>query len=267
VAFVVAAVTLFQTNKEKQQSAFWKLVYWAALGATALCVILSYRRSAWIGFVLAGLVVMMRFPLRRRIQLAVFGAPLVGAGLLFVAIRRLGQTKGAGHGLASLFYDLKSHRVGAQSERVLELKLAMADFLAKPFTGIGTWGRYTGYQQISWQDGPDGGLFLHSGVLHVALKAGLPGLVLLAGTIGAFVIAARRALKSLPPDQLPLAAAGVAGLAFMLPDLLIGTPIPQVRTTQMLAICFALPYVATSVCGSTVPAPAHLARRLKLVPA
>jgi hypothetical protein len=91
--------------------------------------------------------------------------------------------------------------------------------------------------------------------------------VLLAGTIGALVIAARRALKTLPPEQLPLAAAGVAGLAFMLPDLLIGTPIPQVRTTQMLAICFALPYVAMSVCGSTAPAPVKTARRLKLVPA
>jgi hypothetical protein len=34
----------------------------------------------------------------------------------------------------------------------------------------------------------------------------------------------------------------------MLPDLLVGTPIPQVRTTQMLAICLALPYVAMAVC-------------------
>jgi hypothetical protein len=267
VAFAVAAVTLFQANHERVQSTFWRLVYWAALCATGLCVVLSYRRSAWIGLVLASLVIMMRFPMRRRVQLAVFGAPVVGAGLLYVALKRLGQTKGAGHGLASLFYDLESRRIGAQSERVLELKLALADFLSKPFTGIGTWGRYTGYQRISWQEGPDGGLFLHSGVLHIALKAGLPGLVLLAGTIGALVIAARRALKTLPPEQLPLAAAGVAGLAFMLPDLLIGTPIPQVRTTQMLAICFALPYVAMSVCGSTAPAPVKTARRLKLVPA
>jgi hypothetical protein len=34
----------------------------------------------------------------------------------------------------------------------------------------------------------------------------------------------------------------------MLPDLLVGTPFPQVRTTQMLAICLALPYVAMAVC-------------------
>jgi hypothetical protein len=78
---------------------------------------------------------------------------------------------------------------------------------------------------------------------------------------------ARRALRALPPEHLPLATAGVAGLAFMLPDLLVGTPIPQVRTTQMLAICFALPYVAMSVCGQPGVPAAQPAKRLNLVPA
>jgi hypothetical protein len=162
---------------------------------------------------------------------------------------------------------MESKRVGPESERVLELKLAMGDFLSKPFTGIGTWGRYNGYQMISWQNNPDGGLFLHSGVLHIALKAGLPGLALLFGTIGAFVLGARRALRTLPPELLPLATAGAAGLAFMLPDLLVGTPFPQVRTTQMLAICMALPYIAMGVSASTAAEPVVSSRRLNLVPA
>jgi hypothetical protein len=247
VAFAIAAVNLFQVART-HRSSFWRLVEWATLGATAICVVLSYRRSAWIGFVLAGLIIMMRFPLQRRIHLMVFGAPVVGAGLLVAAFRRLGQTKDAGHGLSSLFFDMQSHRFGAESERVMELKFALADFFSHPLTGIGTWGRYTGYQHISWQANPDGGLFLHSGVLHIALKAGLPGLILLGGTIWAFAAFARRALRTLPPELLGLATAGAAGLAFMLPDLLVGTPFPQVRTTQMLAICLALPYVAMAVC-------------------
>jgi hypothetical protein len=172
---------------------------------------------------------------------------VVGAGLLYAAFRRLGQTKGAGHGVSSLIFDMQSKRFGAESERVMELKFALADFLSHPITGIGTWGRYTGYQHISWQANPDGGLFLHSGVLHIALKAGLPGLILLGGTIWAFTAFARRALRTLPPELLGLATAGAAGLAFMLPDLLVGTPFPQVRTTQMLGICLALPYVAMAV--------------------
>jgi len=268
IAFAIAAVNLFQTFKNKR-SQFWTLIDWATLLTTAACVLLSYRRSAWIGFVLAFLVIMMRFPLQRRVQMAVFGMPVIGAGLMYVALKRLGQTKGASKGFSSLFYDMESHRFGAESERVLELKLALADFISHPLTGIGSWGRYSGYQQISWQAGQDGGLFLHSGILHIALKAGLPGLILLFGTIWVFTKFARRALRTLPPDLLGLATAGAAGLAFMLPDLLVGTPFPQVRTTQMLAICLALPYVAMAVWGTQPAAqPASTARRrINLVPA
>jgi hypothetical protein len=106
--------------------------------------------------------------------------------------------------------------------------------------------------------------------LHIALKAGLPGLILLGGTIWAFVALARRALRTASPEVLGLATAGVAGLAFMLPDLLVGTPFPQVRTTQMLAICLALPYVAMAVCreqAAVQPARNDKRRHVKLVPA
>jgi O-antigen ligase len=265
-AFAVAAVSLFQARRQKL-GAFWWLACWATMGATTLCVVLSYRRSAWIGFMLAGIIVMLRFPFKRRLQLAVLATPVIGAGMLYVAVKRLGQTKGAGHGLSSLVYDMETKRIGPENDRVLELKLALGDFLSHPFTGIGSWGRYSGYQAISWQEGPDGGKFLHSGILHIALKTGLPGLALLAGTIVAFVLGARRAFRHLPPDLLPLATAGAAGLIFCLPDLLVGTPIPQVRTTQVLAICMALPYVALGVAHLPATEPATSARRLNLVPA
>ncbi|WP_229507940.1 O-antigen ligase family protein [Massilia sp. Dwa41.01b] len=228
MACAIAAVTLFGTGNSNEksddgQTRLWRLLAWLALASTAACIVLSYRRSAWIGFMLGCAVVLLRFPPRRRIQLALAASPLVGAALGYAALRRLGQ---AGGGMASLLYDMQSRRFGPESERVLELKLVLADILARPFTGIGAWGRYTGYQQISWQANPDGGLFLHSGVLHVLLKSGLPGLILLGGTICAFVLVARRALRSLPPDLLGLGTAGAAALAFMIPDVLIGTPFP-----------------------------------------
>jgi hypothetical protein len=269
LAFAIAAVNLFQSARVARPRT-WIALEWLTLCATALCIVLSYRRTAWIGFVLALAVIMMRFPLRRRAQLLVVSLPLVGAALLYAAVRRLGQTKGAGQGLASLFYDMQTRRFGAESERLLELKLALADFLAHPVAGIGAWGRYHGYQHISWQINPEGGLFLHSGVLHVALKSGLLGLALFAGLAFAFVAAARRALRQLPPEYLGIGTAGVAGVTFMLPDLLVGTPIPQVRTTQMLAVCMALPYLALAVSGglrsASQAAPARSARS-KLVAA
>ena len=158
---------------------------------------------------------------------------------------------------------MQSRRFGPESERVLELKFALGDILAHPLAGIGSWGRYTGYQYISWQNNADGGLFVHSGALHVALKSGLLGTFLLCGAIAAFVLFARRALATLPPELLGVATAGVAGIAFMLPDFLIGTPFPQVRTTQMLAFCLALPYVAVAVARA---APAARPRVTSLAP-
>lgn len=264
LAFAIAAVALFQAPSgaaTPAQGRPWRALAWATLLATTLCVVLSYRRTAWIGFLLAFAVVLWRFPPARRLQLGLAAMPLAGAAMAFVAARRLAQTRAAGEagggggGVGGLLYDMQSRRFGPESERVLELKLAFADFLAHPLAGIGAWGRYHGYQAISWQGNPDGGLFLHSGVLHIALKSGLLGTVLLAGTIVAFVVGARRALRSLPPELLGLGAAGAAGLAFMIPDLLIGTPFPQVRTTQMLALCLSLPYLALAAAQEAAQRP------------
>lgn len=266
IAFAIAAVNLFQTRKTERPR-MWVLLEWATVAATAVCVVLSYRRTAWIGFLLAFLVIMMRFPMRQRVRLLVLGLPVVGSAVAYAAYKRLSQTKGAGGGLSSLVHDMRSQRFGAESDRVLELKLAFADFLEHFVTGIGSWGRYAGYEQVSWQAAnPDGGLFLHSGVLHIALKTGLPGLLLFTGTAMAFILLARRALRELPPEHLGLATAGVAGVAFMLPDMLVGTPIPQIRTTQMLAVCLALPYVAMAVTGLARRAPVRTRAPLRLKP-
>jgi hypothetical protein len=269
LAFSIAAVQLFQTARV-ERARFWVAIEWLTLLATPLCIALSYRRTAWVGFVLALAIVMWRFPWRRRLQLVAAGLPLMAPALVYVAWKRLSQTKGAGQGLSGFLYDMQSRRFGAESERVLELKLALADFLSNPVTGIGSWGRYTGYQRVSWQTGVDGGQFIHSGVLHIGLKTGLIGLVLLAGTAWAFIHFSRRALRELPPELLGMGAAGVAGIAFMLPDMLIGTPFPQVRTSQMLAICLALPYAAMAA-SHAGRASAHAAqvppRRAHLAPA
>lgn len=262
-AFTAAAVQLLHPAMQTR-SRSWTFLLWCTLAATGATIILSYRRTAWIGFLLAIGLLAWQFPWRTRLRMAAVGLPPLLAGIGLVLARRFPQ---AGQG--SMFYDMQSQRFGARSERLLELQYALADVAAHPFTGIGAWGRYAGFEHISWQATPDGGLFVHSGVLHLALKAGLPGLVLLCGLAWAFVRACARALRQDDPVLLALATAGAAGAAFMLPDLLVGTPIPQVRTTQMLAICMALPYIAlhAASAGSAAPAlrvkPARTLRALR----
>ncbi len=245
LAFCIAAVRLFRAGTVTQ-SQLWQAIYWLTIVATAACIILSFRRTAWLGFILGSIIVLSQLPVRRRIQAAVLAGPAVVVAIIYSALKRLSQTKGAG-GLESFFYDIQARDVGTESLRLLELKLAWADFLNSPILGIGTWGRFTGHQLISWQTGDAAGAFLHSGVLHVALKGGLVGLALFIGLYASYLFFVRRALRTTSEPYLPLLVAGGAGVAFMLPDMLIGTPIPQVKTTQMLALCFALPYLAHGI--------------------
>jgi hypothetical protein len=112
--------------------------------------------------------------------------------------------------------------------------------------GIGSWGRYAATMLIAWQDPTKPGAFLHSGILHILMKTGLLGLLLVIGVLAAFVREVR-ACKGYSVRGSALSFAGCCGLLFMLPDFLVGTPIPQFRTTQLIALCLALPFFVNHV--------------------
>ena len=257
LALSIAALRLWRPTANRE-SIFWQLIYLGTIVACAACIVLSYRRTAWVGVLLGGAWLLLYLPARRRIQVALLAAPVMIAGVAYSAWHRLSQTRGA-RGLGGFFFDVQSKAFGPESQRLLELKLALSDFIDHPIVGIGAWGRFKGYQLISWHWGPDGGTFVHSGVLHIAFKTGLVGLVLFGGLIAALVLFWRRHSAQIEGPLQPLAIAGIAGLLFMLPDMIIGTPIPQVRTMQMLAFCLALPYLAFGVTWNPerVSKPAH----------
>ena len=245
LALSIAMLRLLRPST-RRDSLLWQLIYLGTIGACAACIVLSYRRTAWVGVVLGGAWLLLHLPTRRRVQVALLAAPVMMAGVAYGAWHRLSQTRGA-RGLGGFFFDVQSKTFGPESQRLLELKLALSEFLDNPIVGIGSWGRFKGYQLISWHWGPDGGTFVHSGVLHIAFKTGLVGLILFAGLIAALLVFWRRHAAKIDAPLQPLAIAGIAGLLFMLPDMIIGTPIPQVRTMQMLAFCLALPYLAYGV--------------------
>jgi hypothetical protein len=49
------------------------------------------------------------------------------------------------------------------------------------------------------------------------------------------------------PRERGLLLVGAAGLLFMLPTFLFGTPLIEFRTMQLLALALALPYCAVAV--------------------
>lgn len=240
LALGIAAIQLFCGRQS--HTSFWRIVLWCAIVSCLLCIVLSFRRTAWLGMLIAGGFILFQLPAITRLRVLSLAGPAVLAGILFSAWKRLSQTKGAG-GLEGFFFDIQSRAIGAESSRLLELKLVVADIFANPLFGIGSWGRYSGHNLISWQTGEYGGTFVHSGVLHVALKSGLIGVVLCLGIIVALTKQWKQVSKTPYSQGKVLAIVGISGALFSIPDMIIGTPVPQVRTMQMIALCIAMPYL------------------------
>ena len=242
---VAIATSLLVVRREQVQRRGWDVIYALTIIAGLLCITLSYRRTAWSGLALVGLFLLWRMRPGARLLAIATGVPVMVGGLLYLASQRLG-TQSASDGPLSFIFDLVSSRVGAESMRLLELRLAWESFADSPVFGLGAWGRYAHSNLIAWQQSALSGSFLHSGVLHIALKTGFVGLLLLAGVVWAFV----RQVQKLPPHKdaisTALTVAACSGLLFMLPDMLLGTPIMQLRTTQMLAFCLGLPFMVSA---------------------
>ena len=219
----------------------------ALIGMELAVIVLSYRRTAWGGL---GLVLMFFFfllPYRQKI------APLVAMPLVAMPIWLLGSKRlsnvAAGQSFFGMFvYDVyaKNNFVG-DSPRTLELKAAFQTFLDNPIFGTGAWGHYQAVNGISWQVGPDAFTFVHSGVLHILLKTGLVGMAIVVLAIFLYVRFVIRARRAVAERDRWLFDASVAGLIFMIPDFMLGTPVPQFRTMLLYGVMIAVPYLIAGI--------------------
>lgn len=243
----VAAMQLFAQPKDQRLAGHYRTFLWVCMVVSVMCIVLSFRRSASVGLLVAGAFLLLQLPVRARLKLLLLGAPVAMAGIGYAVWKRLSQTKHAG-GFFDFLFDVTPAQVGPDSPRLLELKLAWASFLDHPIFGVGSWGSYEGWRQVSWQlyEG-GGGTYLHSGVLHIGLKSGLIGLVLFIGLVASFVLFWRRIGKTLTGDAQVLAVAGVAGCLFIIPDFVIATSLTKYRAVFFIGFCMALPYIGYAV--------------------
>lgn len=247
LTITVAAMKLFTGTA--RSSALRTAFLWLAMVLPALCIVLSFRRTAEIGLVIAGTFVLIQLPRRVRWWLALGAIPAALTGGGYAVWKRLSQTRQAS-GAADLFWDIMPKTVGSDSPRFIELKFAWASFLDHPIFGVGAWGSYDGWRLVSWQlEGGGGGTYLHSGVLHIALKSGLVGLALLIGLALTFVLHWRRVRGMLQGNARVLAVAGVAGCIFVIPDFVISTAFTKHRTVLFIGLCMSFPYVAAALSG------------------
>lgn len=224
-----------------------RLLHSAIVALELFIVLFSYRRTAWAGLALAALLLAFCRPARQRWWLLtgfVFaGVPL----LIYKLLQRSGDAARYGTLLERIAPDIvRNGQVSFTHGRFAELYAAWLSFKDSPVWGLGTWGTYDGarFSELLWHRGDFG--WMHSGVLHIMLKSGLIGLAALILTVWLFLRFARGAYGTLSEAQQGGFLAGIAGLLFLLPTWLIGTPVIEFRTMQMTALCLALPYLVVA---------------------
>ena len=248
----VASATAFWcawqlTNRYSEMRVSARLGCLALLAMESSLVVFSAHRSSWAGFGLATMVFFATVPRRRRKWAALATAVFVAVAATAVAataVKRFGAGAAPGASLVDMLLpDFKSTQASPEERgRPRELGYALDTILAHPIFGVGSWGKYEGWG-IPWQQGENAYGFFHSALGNIALKGGILGLSLFLGMLFAPVNFTYRQRSSIPHSDRGIYYAGVAGLAYLLPTLLVEAGNTEVRTMQVLALLVALPYV------------------------
>lgn len=234
------------------------------LGIVALelfIIAFSYRRTAWGGLLLVLVLLAFCRPARQRwwlLTVTLFTAfPL----LAYKLAQRAGTHAQGGSWLETALPDvIRDGQVSFTTGRFAELYAAWLSVKDSPLWGLGTWGSYDGsrFSELAWHRGEFG--WMHSGMLHIMLKSGLIGVAAVLLAVVALLRFVLRERHALDEPQRGLLYLGIAGLLFMLPNWLIGTPLIEFRTMQMMALCTALPYLAVVAARGTATAAASVRR-------
>lgn len=211
-----------------------KLFYFATIAVGLAVILLSYRRTAWGGLVLAGFWFVWQQPWRRRIQVG-FITGLIGMLTLPVLIGdRFAQIRGTSK--SGILYDITTSKGGidAAGGRFSELNYAWRYISESPLTGVLPWGG------IGFGKSHD---FVHSGLIHLWLKGGFFAFLLFTLILWHFYIFTKKVRREIPASERGLAEAAFAGLLFSMPNILFGTPFIETRTSILLGFIFALPYL------------------------
>ncbi len=213
-------------------------------------VVFSFRRSGWLGFGLAAVLfaLVQRAGVRNLLLIgyAAAGAPL----LVYQAFKRMASSSlmaGAGF-FEKLAPDIfASGKVTADSGRFVELDAAWRSISESPVFGLGIWGEYRGFgiPELAFHRGDYS--WMHSGVLHIWLKAGFVGVTLLLGLWFCYIKFVYQHAPKASVEYRGVMLAGLAGFLFMLPTWMVGTPVIEYRTMQLAALLFALPYAVYAI--------------------
>jgi hypothetical protein len=244
----VAAIAAFCAawlllNPSVRLSLFKRALLYAFLALEVAAIALSYRRSSLLGLALVFGLMFILLPSRKRLQFMVLGAAILSVAVVIFFQDRT-QFAGADSILSSLTYDITPKK--GEENRFYELYAASQSLKGNWLFGLGTWGTYTGDQELlAFHMGKF--QFVHSGFGHIVLKSGIAGLLIFCGLLLSYITFYMRNRKHLMGNSKLLADMGFAGFMFWIPTLLVGTPIIEFRTMLLFGLCLALPFVAAGM--------------------
>jgi len=241
LATMAAVYALWKLSWAKSLANRERFFYWMVLAIEIAVVFLSYRRTGWFGLAIALAAVAWFLPRAMKLLLA------AGAGLSIPAVLILSKARfesgGESDDFSSLISAISGHAT-AHGTRAEEWAMALDTIRHNIFLGAGTWGEL-GRGVIGWHFGAYG--FVHSGILHLWMKTGLLGLTLFFGAMVAWAVFLIKLVRRLEPEQQLLAIVGMAGVLFLAPSLIVGTPTIEWRTMQLFGFALALPYAVHNV--------------------
>jgi O-antigen ligase len=186
-----------------------RLPHWLLLATPVLiaALVLSFRRSFWIGLALGALLVVVlgASPLGRRMLIPALA--LVLAGLWVISSTGF-QTQGP---LSERVESLRPSEIQSNAEdryRLDELANVVAEVRRHPVTGLGLGIEWSSAAQPLGIEHPNGRLYVHMVALWYWLKLGVLGLAAYLAVLGAALAMAWRTWRA-HPDPL-LRAAGLA---------------------------------------------------------
>ncbi|MES2537304.1 MAG: O-antigen ligase family protein [Pseudomonadota bacterium] len=207
-------------------------------------VALSFRRTSLVGLGLMFCLLLYLLPGRRKLPFVVLALGLLSVAAMVFFQQRL-QFQDSGDILSSLLYDVAPSQ-GGSSGRFYELFAAAKSIGGNWLFGLGTWGSFSGDQEIlSYHFGKFD--FVHSGFGHIVLKTGLAGLLLFCALLLAYTAFYFRHRAALTGNARLIADAGFAGFLFWIPTLLVGTPIIEFRSMLLIGLTLAMPFVAVGL--------------------
>ncbi len=242
IIFGVTSVILYHKSRLVLVRSSVRWFYYLIIGMCLANILLSFRRTAWVGIGLIFLWIFLTSSASRKLLITGIALVALASGASILHERFNGSTGAHGEkhtGLTSDFLN-KSGKIDLKHGRFAEIANAMEVANQYALTGLGPWA--VNSPRVTPQRKSD---FVHSSILFVYIKTGIFGMLAYITIFIAYIKwwfkVRKRSWRS--NYYKALGDSFFCGLLFELPDIMFGTPLIIFRQTQIIAILLIMPYL------------------------